>query len=326
MSSDLPDVDYRRKYLAVAEIFENLSRKVVPQYHVPEEESGVWVEVSPCLANRAMFEVEILQERDTYDKALRGAGDLFLAAVEHKLLQGQRERQFYALFKTHAINGLLCVQSNLFALYAGGSRIELKDPHGDVAEYETVGEGVPPQFRRVNRQGHGYMDQCQIESPHKSRKIWPVDRRQCEHYAAICRILSGLMPPSPVTTVPSSAGDAAAGNSQNLSPPLSKAKDPPKGAFTAYRLGTILGKKQAEIAALLSKEMGRTNNPINQGQVSRWIKQVREWSEAGNILPDLPIPKLGALPVSPDVIEMGKRPDGLTKRQRPRKSDDDNEE
>jgi hypothetical protein len=98
-------------------------------------------------------------------------------------------------------------------------------------------------------------------------------------------------------------------------------KEPPPEAFAAYRLARFMGMNQTEIAKRLAEEFGR---PIDQGTVSRWIKWVVTWIEAGNVLPDLPNPdRKQPKPMDPERLDLGPRADGLTKRQRERRSDDD---
>lgn len=60
-----------------------------------------------------------------------------------------------------------------------------------------------------------------------------------------------------------------------------------------------------------------------QWQVSRWAKQVAVWIAAGNVFPDLPAMTAKPTALDPDVMDMGERQDALTKRQRRRRSDDD---
>ena len=93
-------------------------------------------------------------------------------------------------------------------------------------------------------------------------------------------------------------------------------KEPSPDAFKAYRACTVLGKTQTDVA----KELN-----VKQWKVSRWVKKVSVYIQAGNILPDLP--RLAGKPVAvdPAVIEMGEREDHRTRRQRPATSDDDDE-
>jgi hypothetical protein len=87
---------------------------------------------------------------------------------------------------------------------------------------------------------------------------------------------------------------------------------PSEQAMQAWRLRDLQGKTQAEIA----EAMG-----TYQGQVSRWLKQVKAYLEAGNVLPALePASKPKAMP--PDLLDMGARIDAHTPRQRQRRSED----
>ena len=94
-------------------------------------------------------------------------------------------------------------------------------------------------------------------------------------------------------------------------------REPSKIVIAAYRYHILRGEKQAKIAEKLTAEFG---SPVSQGQVSRWIREVRQYIEAGNVLPDLDGEKLNQKPTATDpaIIEMGEREDHLTKRQRPR--------
>lgn len=95
---------------------------------------------------------------------------------------------------------------------------------------------------------------------------------------------------------------------------------PTKEAMEAWRLQTILGiNKQTEIAETMSKERGRK---IHQGQVSKWIRQVKSYLRAGNTLPDLPRLDREPQSLDPEIIEFGERTNRRTVRQRPRRSDD----
>jgi hypothetical protein len=98
-------------------------------------------------------------------------------------------------------------------------------------------------------------------------------------------------------------------------------KQPSEDAFKAYRLSIATGKNQTELAEILATELKR---PISQGQVSKWLTQVKAWLEAGNVLPDLLKP-LNEQPkgIDPEVLDMGKRQDGRAERQRSKRIDDD---
>jgi hypothetical protein len=79
--------------------------------------------------------------------------------------------------------------------------------------------------------------------------------------------------------------------------------EPKPEAFLAYAKHVDAGWDQATVARKLSEELGR---PINQGQVSRWVKQVREWREAGNPFPEgIYTPK--TIPTDPSKLDKGPR-------------------
>ena len=97
-------------------------------------------------------------------------------------------------------------------------------------------------------------------------------------------------------------------------------KQPSNDAFTAYRAGLATGKNQTELAQLLTNEWRRT---VYQGNVSRWLDQVKSWLEAGNVLPDLSPPAYKKpLAMDPDRIDLGERQDHRSERQRERRNSD----
>ena len=118
--------------------------------------------------------------------------------------------------------------------------------------------------------------------------------------------------------------DPHSGEGGEDSPPASEdaetpsRKMPSKEAVAAYRLSFLKGQKQENIAAELTKQFSR---PVSQGQVSRWIKQVRAFLKAGNVLPDLEGLTRKPDAVDPGAINMGRRQDRRTKRQRLRRDE-----
>jgi len=91
-------------------------------------------------------------------------------------------------------------------------------------------------------------------------------------------------------------------------------KQPSKEMIQAYRLHIFGTKTQKEIVEILRKENGRA---VDQGTVSRWITYVKAFRAAGNVLPDLPEPvRSKPTPMDPKQIELGRRRDGRTERQR----------
>jgi len=70
------------------------------------------------------------------------------------------------------------------------------------------------------------------------------------------------------------------------------------------------------LAELLTKEWKRT---VHQGNVSRWLGQVKHWLEAGNVLPELSAPlDRKPLAMDPERIDLGQRRDRHSARQRDR--------
>jgi len=98
-------------------------------------------------------------------------------------------------------------------------------------------------------------------------------------------------------------------------------KQPSDDAFKAYRVWTITGKSQIELARLLESEFKRN---VSQGQVSRWLRDVKKWIEAGKVLPDIHGTHSNKpMPMDPAKIDLGPNREGRTKRQRRRADADD---
>ena len=94
-------------------------------------------------------------------------------------------------------------------------------------------------------------------------------------------------------------------------------KRPSENAFRAWRLRDLMGiSNQTELA----EKMTENGVPANQGQVSRWLKQVEEYMAAGGVLPKLSKMDKPAA-IDPSKIDLGKRQDGLTPHQRKRRDD-----
>ncbi len=97
-------------------------------------------------------------------------------------------------------------------------------------------------------------------------------------------------------------------------------KRPSDDSFRIYRLSISTGQGQARIAELFRKATGR---PMSQGQVSRHLKWVKDWLDAGNHCPELaPLAVRKITPVDPAELDKGARRDGRTPRQR-KKADDE---
>lgn len=86
-------------------------------------------------------------------------------------------------------------------------------------------------------------------------------------------------------------------------------KEPSRKAIQCYRLH-IAGHSQTSIAEMMK---------LHQGSVSKWLKQVRAYVEAGNILPALPPTgsKSRSYTADPRKLDYQEKPDGKV---RPRKS------
>jgi hypothetical protein len=100
------------------------------------------------------------------------------------------------------------------------------------------------------------------------------------------------------------------------------AKMPSQDAITVFRYWMVTGKKQTELAndPGLMKLLHRK---VDQGTISRMLKRVKEWTKAGNVLPE----QTQALnskpaPINPERLDLGERQDGRAKRQRGRRTSD----
>jgi hypothetical protein len=147
-----------------------------------------------------------------------------------------------------------------------------------------------------------------------------------ERAARACdRIIERLQSePASNQTIDTPAEDTEQVKADNEDMPAAKPslKPPPDQAIKAYRLKWILGAPtQTEIARNLSRELGR---PVSQGQVSRWLKQAEEFVRAGGVLPGLPnVPADKPRSIDPERLDLGRRQDGRTERQRDRRNEDD---
>lgn len=140
-------------------------------------------------------------------------------------------------------------------------------------------------------------------------------RRRHSPLLTLIQLLRGRDNGSTVANVQGEAEQALIGTKRKI-------KQPSGDAFKCYRVSLTTGWTQRMLAELLSRELRR---PVDQPTVSRWLKQVKAWLEAGNVLPDLTAesgakPKVS--PIDPAKID---RSDGRKKSIRPRRSEDDNE-
>lgn len=149
-------------------------------------------------------------------------------------------------------------------------------------------------------------------------------RKLRDHIARLCDLsrkreardaLAGQGPRAAVQPpVASMGGKSSPANSAPIS-----INEPSREAFAAYRVHKLLGKKQTETAEILTREFGF---PVSQGQVSRWCTSVAKFVKAGGLLPEAFTKRERVESVDPADIEMGRRMDGRTPRQRERRSDE----
>lgn len=99
-------------------------------------------------------------------------------------------------------------------------------------------------------------------------------------------------------------------------------KMPSERAWIAWRLRQLTGiTDQTEIATKMTEQ----GYPANQGQVSRWLRQVTRFREAGGVMPPPPDAIPPAVSVDPADIEMGEEQQGRSKYQRGRPDDEEND-
>ena len=100
-------------------------------------------------------------------------------------------------------------------------------------------------------------------------------------------------------------------------------KRPPEKAMMAWRLRDLQGiNNQTELAKKLT-EMGY---PATQGQVSRWLEEVKRYLAEGGVLPRIEPLKSKPSSMDPALLNLGSRRDGRTQRQRSRRADDSRDE
>lgn len=131
--------------------------------------------------------------------------------------------------------------------------------------------------------------------------------------------------PEPAPKRSTERGEGRAKQAEEKSPHSSeqpsKKREPSKNAIAVYRYHFATGKNQTELAndLTLMELLGRA---VDQGTISRWLTQVKEWLASGNVLPAISEePRQNAKPMDPTTIDLGERLDRKTKRQR-HKSDD----
>jgi hypothetical protein len=89
--------------------------------------------------------------------------------------------------------------------------------------------------------------------------------------------------------------------------------------MAVYRLWLATGQTQEELARLYTQE----KRPVDQGTVSRWIRQVKKWLEAGNVLPDLTAARdRKPMPMDAARIDLGPNREGRSAGQKKRRASD----
>jgi len=91
------------------------------------------------------------------------------------------------------------------------------------------------------------------------------------------------------------------GDESKLPTPRKSMKEPSANAFAAYRAVRLLGSKQEDVACRFV---------VEQSTISRWVRDVGKWIEAGNILPDelaAPPPRSKTITMDPRKLEQGPR-------------------
>lgn len=98
--------------------------------------------------------------------------------------------------------------------------------------------------------------------------------------------------------------DTTEPNDSKTESPAVSVKKPSKEAAQAYRLYYGSGNSQTEAAKIMTDQL---HKPVSQGQVSKWVKQYKEWAKVNGI----PIPeKPTIINMDSNKLTMGKRTDG----------------
>jgi len=171
-----------------------------------------------------------------------------------------------------------------------------------------------PDLRRIHSEMHERL-------PALRNRLWEAWR----HIGHGIQLAESSAPPEPEPRVPAEPlgtedagnqggdGDAAEGQTSEI-------KRPSEIALKTWRLRDLEGiNNQTKLA----KRLAELGVPSTQGQVSRRLRKVEDYLEAGNILPE--IKPLISKPdsIDPALIDMGKRQDKRTPRQRERRNPDD---
>lgn len=88
-----------------------------------------------------------------------------------------------------------------------------------------------------------------------------------------------------------------------------KQKKPPKEAFQAYQILKKTGYNQAEVAKIMTDELG---DKVEQYQVSRWKTQCDNWFKECGIGVVSNIELTNKISINPAILDMGARTDGRT--------------
>jgi hypothetical protein len=108
-------------------------------------------------------------------------------------------------------------------------------------------------------------------------------------------------------------------------------KEPSKDAFSVYRFwfasSCVLSDRKTQRQLAEDPElMNHLGRKVDQGTISRWLNQVRDWIKAGNILPDLSDPlETNPTPMDPERIDLGPHREHRPKHQRKRRTSDSEE-
>jgi hypothetical protein len=135
--------DWHARLLELAERFRSIAEAKLPGLEAPKSR---WAGLAPT-QQILLREKAIRDHRTKYEQAVTEAGTALIALSNSGVIADQRLKAFVAAHELSKYGGLIRKPAHLFALYVGGPRIELCDDQGRITQYETVGDGVPPQFR-----------------------------------------------------------------------------------------------------------------------------------------------------------------------------------
>ncbi|HBG26981.1 MAG: hypothetical protein A2Y10_15370 [Planctomycetes bacterium GWF2_41_51] len=180
----------------------------------------------------------------------------------------------------------------------------------------SVGSGSPYDFEKLQNWA--------VESIVKISQIVKIciyNIKQIEPAEALKTVEADLLKHANGASSQENLTDTEQGSNSNQR----KIKEPSREANEAYNLYYTLSRTQNDIADIMSKQY---NRKFTQSQISRYIRQVKEWRKENNLLFETVTVKPQIIPTDPAIIESGKRTDGKITgdpRNKAKSEQDDNE-